>query len=712
MSFQGANNFTMVSPIFVSHTRSGPSGIDVLREASYREVAIDSGDSNKRRCFPGTREQYIADITSWASASDGNVSSSIFWMKGPAGVGKTSIAQTCAEELKKTGHLGAAFFFSVIKYDDPTRLFTTIAYQLSTILPDFRSILDDKIYNDKTLVTKSICSQFQSLIVEPLKELEIRGRRASRKVIFIDGLDECAGMQAEIIEIIAASARENSTPFCWAIFSRPEPRIASTFDQANVACITHNAELPISRDGDKEIEMYLRGGFKNILRQINGLHLAASWPTEEDIKKLVDAAAGLFAHSAAILHFVAGKSADPQCKERLQDALKTFSHTPSRQSTSPYALLDALYTLIMERIPSNILHSTQLLFCWLLMSGGFSANTLRVTLCTNHLGISETAFRSICHYLYAVVAYHEFPELLNWDDLPIDLKRPFDDQGQVSGLLEDHLFRVHGYLSFRHKSFYDFLIDPSRSSNFCVTTPAIFQSLFDSLVKQHLHFASSYAIRGAKLILAPNVHSSSISLSWPQGTEFVDSFLKIQSFCGVSIRLSHDHPEFKQLLQIIPLVSLKKLADLDYRKYLLADIMLCESPGGLNPAMVVGYVGAARVLPHTAFGCLRGESFDAFNSTAFLEMVDKLKEAGIIRAYHPQIAAPLLQRSLSSRKSREKSFGRYKLGHSERSVIWYWKFDTTKRFYRDFRTVDYTQAMKIYKTEKSRMWDEPWMFPI
>jgi len=247
-------------------------------------------------------------------------------MRGPAGVGKSAIAQTCAEKLKESGHLGAAFFFTVKGHNNSLRLFTTIAYQLATSLLDYRAAVDDKISKDKTLVEKKISSQFKELIIEPIQELEKQGKRVQSKAVFIDGLDECMGeeAQAEIIEVIASSVRTRSTPFCWAIFSRAEPRIVSTFSQDTIASITHFVELPISREVDGEIELYLRGEFKNILRRRDCLHLSSSWPTNDDIRRLVDAAAGLFAHSAAALRQV-GYPSDWQFRERLQSVLDAVS---------------------------------------------------------------------------------------------------------------------------------------------------------------------------------------------------------------------------------------------------------------------------------------------------------------------------------------------------------------------------------------------------
>ena len=163
-------------------------GIDILYEASDPGAALDYQDHYGCRCFPGTREQYIADITNWVTESVAPPSS-MYWMRGPAGVGKSAIAQTCAEKPSETGHLGAAFFFTVDKHSNPSRLFTTIAYQLAITLPDYFTSIDERISKDKTLVEKKIPAQFRSLILEPIQELQKQGRKVQPKAVFIDGLD-------------------------------------------------------------------------------------------------------------------------------------------------------------------------------------------------------------------------------------------------------------------------------------------------------------------------------------------------------------------------------------------------------------------------------------------------------------------------------------------------------------------------------------------
>jgi len=441
----------------------------------------------------------------------------MYWMRGPAGVGKSSIAQTCAEKLKNTGHLGAAFFFNVNRLNNPRRLFTTIAYELTTTLPEYRTVVDKRISKDKNAVKKRLPSQFESLIIEPLQELKRQGTIIQPKAIIIDGLDECTNedAQAGIIETIASSVRAKSTPFCWAIFSRAEPRIVSTFNQDSVASVTHSVELPISRKADGEIEMYLRGEFRNILERRGCRQLLSVWPSDRDIKTLVGAADGLFAHPAALLRHVAYPP-DWQFRERLQSVLNALSG-PGKRSCAPlFSQLDTLYIHIMNQIPSSVLLPAQFLLYFVMFYFGPRAterpSSVAVGCCL--FGISEPTFRDICHHLHAVIAYEVFFDSLSSIDPRINFTRSFYDQGQWfrPGMsIRNRLLRVHGLLRFYHKSFYDFLRDPARSGIFCVNTSAFHIKLFDHLIQQHHHCASTYAIDGSSTYFSRLVSTSRLT---------------------------------------------------------------------------------------------------------------------------------------------------------------------------------------------------------
>ena len=103
----------------------------------------------------------------------------------------------------------------------------------------------------------------------------------------------------------------------------------------------------------------LRGEFKSILEHRDYAHLSSSWPADNDIKILVDAADGLFAHPSAVLRHVAYPR-DCQFRERLQSVLDALSQPGNHAFTSPFSQLDALYVHIMSQIPERILPSAQI----------------------------------------------------------------------------------------------------------------------------------------------------------------------------------------------------------------------------------------------------------------------------------------------------------------------------------------------------------------
>jgi hypothetical protein len=118
------------------------------------------------------------------------------WLLGPAGAGKSAIAQTLAERCKELGILLATFFFF---RSDGTRnhsrsLFATIAYQLAVNFPAVRHLIVKVPEDDPMVFTQSIEEQLLSLIIKPLQELYHSGRSntpAGPYLIIIDGLDEC-----------------------------------------------------------------------------------------------------------------------------------------------------------------------------------------------------------------------------------------------------------------------------------------------------------------------------------------------------------------------------------------------------------------------------------------------------------------------------------------------------------------------------------------
>jgi len=90
-------------------------------------------------------------------------------------------------------------------------------------------------------------------------------------------------------------------------------------------------------------------------------------------------------------------------------------------------------------------------------------------------------------------------------------------------------------------------------------------------------------------------------------------------------------------------------------------------------------------------------------------VVNKLKKAGVIRRYHPLFGssrATTIVYNLSRKNSVRRNSGLYRLGHGEKSVIWYWKFDMEKRYFHEFQTIDYRAAVEFYKANKFTPWQD------
>ena len=122
------------------------------------------------------------------------------------------------------------------------------------------------------------------------------------------------------------------------------------------------------------------------------------------------------------------------------------------------------------------------------------------------------------------------------------------------------------------------------------------------------------------LLVIPDLEStsgSSTALSWPHGTEFTDSYLKLRAFSDLSLRLSCDEPDFCRFFEDIPFAILQRLADVDYRKSLIADRMLWELENSSN-ASVFGIRATAQTSSHTVFEYIYAKDFVELVPAEFL----------------------------------------------------------------------------------------------
>src|SRR5258707_8793614 len=90
-------------------------------------------------CFKGTRVEILHSIMAWLGRPVTDVSRPIYWVNGLAGIGKSSIARTVAEQVNGLALPMASFFFA--RHNDAlshANLFvTSLAPPLAELLPQF-----------------------------------------------------------------------------------------------------------------------------------------------------------------------------------------------------------------------------------------------------------------------------------------------------------------------------------------------------------------------------------------------------------------------------------------------------------------------------------------------------------------------------------------------------------------------------------------------
>ncbi|KAJ7432549.1 hypothetical protein B0H11DRAFT_793492 [Mycena galericulata] len=328
----------------------GENGITILE----RNISGDSLYNSEQRfpppqCHPDTRIAVQNTIQAWADESD--QASRVMWLYGPAGAGKSSIAQTMAEKWAAEDALVATFFFARWRMGGSSgkSLFPTIAYQLALQIPQLRRGIGEAVEADPAICNKTIEEQARALLVNPLEQLDVAAQKPY--LVIIDGLDECDGkpMQKRIVTMIFRMLVENHLPIRFLICSRPEPNIRETFDALPPNAHFRRLVLDETFNPGRDILHYLRERFAEIRqkRLPNHFETGVSWPSERDIEKLVQNASGQFIYAATVIKFVDDEYCHPV--EQLELVLGLSA---GQTNTAVFADLDALYTFILTTNPN------------------------------------------------------------------------------------------------------------------------------------------------------------------------------------------------------------------------------------------------------------------------------------------------------------------------------------------------------------------------
>jgi hypothetical protein len=272
------------------------------------------------RCDPGTRLEVIAQIKQWLNGSDKRTA--ICWLSGPAGYGKSALAQTIAEHYAAKGRLLGSFFFlrGAGERSHISCLIPTLAHQISLSVPAAKPSLEQALRHEPALLEPSVslARKFQKLIIDPthsttfkiLSSIEAFSHFARRRILVIDALDECddkAEMAAFIDVLINASIGGSYLPFRILLTSRVEEHIRKRFDDSGTQSVLYHLDLA-NYDARLDIQVYFEKQFNHIYDQNLRMmqRILKPWPSTKDLAVLLNKAGSSFAFATTLIQFVGG----------------------------------------------------------------------------------------------------------------------------------------------------------------------------------------------------------------------------------------------------------------------------------------------------------------------------------------------------------------------------------------------------------------------
>ncbi|KAK2728901.1 g-protein beta wd-40 repeats containing [Colletotrichum kahawae] len=316
-----------------------PIDLPIVEEARY-----DSADvQDSPKCESGTRLRIRETIHHWADDESGEP---LFWLVGPAGTGKSTIARTIADTFAAEKRLIAGYFFKRGEQgrNDTTRLFPTLAMQLAEAIPAFKSCLRKSLddLNRDAVEKKGLEAQFNQLLWDPLTDLSLAGTNRLRGLIVIDALDECERPDhlRQVIDLLSKLGTINTACLRMLVISRSTSAVIAALDGVCHRNLDLDAE---HRDETRtDIATFLKQRFISIK---NRWEIHETWPDQRQLDRLIHLSitpSPLFIYAATLCRFID----DPDEQEDPMDQLDLWLHQSNRNTPQ----LDQIYLPILHYV--------------------------------------------------------------------------------------------------------------------------------------------------------------------------------------------------------------------------------------------------------------------------------------------------------------------------------------------------------------------------
>ncbi|KAM0718395.1 hypothetical protein Q7P37_005465 [Cladosporium fusiforme] len=390
--------------------------VDLAKLVTAREATYDSSaEGGLPRCLPGTRTDILRDIRDWTANPQGK---RIFWLCGKAGIGKSTVSRTIAEDLDKQRQLGASFFFKRGRSDrsHANLFFPTIAKQLADKVPGLGRAIAAALEHESFLCEAYMTKQFEKLLLQPLQGGPLSNVLADDCFLVIDALDECeSAKQIEtLLKLLKRMDDVMAVRIRILVTSRPDPVIVAGFQDMKEDMKTdllqdiqlEKAQIPSIRS---DLTIFFGHEFSQIRANYPRLNpfgsLPKEWAGQKDITSLVERSHPLFIVAFTICRLLS-LSATPQ--EDLRNLIsQTTSHTLSTGLGAVYlpVLQQAIKVTGTQRPQDNVVMFKTIIGSLVLLYDPLSATSL-----SNLLGISLANFGAYITHLRSVLNVAERPE--------------------------------------------------------------------------------------------------------------------------------------------------------------------------------------------------------------------------------------------------------------------------------------------------------------
>lgn len=318
-----------------------------------RGASFDSAEeATKPRCLDNTRVEILRDIVSWAESPSAKT---VFWLKGLAGTGKSTIARTMAFKLRASGTLGASFFFKKGESDRGTlnKFFTTMAIQLAHRNHRIAHFLKQAVDQEPNRTDIHFREQYHKFVLMPLELASRESGDLDPLVMVIDALDECEGSdpfetEKDIKSLIDLFLNDRTRNMKLRVFvtSRLDPAIRGKFNSRKGEFDDFALHTVPQNTISEDLSLFIRHRTDAIRESWNAKHAELGvaldrWPSPNHLSFIVAESIPLFIVAETLCRFIESTAYNPQ--RRLDLLLQ-------RRSRSSLQGLNSLYESILDRV--------------------------------------------------------------------------------------------------------------------------------------------------------------------------------------------------------------------------------------------------------------------------------------------------------------------------------------------------------------------------